>query len=79
MKHQSTSVTALYKQETISVRILPDGRMDRENAALYLGLKPKTLAMWAMDGKGPRMKKVGSRCFYFKGDLDAFIADETEG
>jgi hypothetical protein len=53
--------------------------MDRENAALYLGLKPKTLAMWAMDGKGPRMKKVGSRCFYFKGDLDAFIADETEG
>ena len=62
--------------QTTLVRVLPDGRMNRENAALYLGLKAKTLAMWAMDGKGPRMKKIGSRCFYFKKDLDDFIAGE---
>lgn len=26
---------------------LPDGRLDRRNAALYLGRSPKTLAQWA--------------------------------
>ncbi len=34
--------------EPIRVRVLPDGRMDRENAAKYLGKKPKTLAMWQL-------------------------------
>ena len=73
MKPQNASLSNVHLQEVIPVRVLPDGRMDRENAALYLGLKPKTLAMWAMDGKGPRVKKVGSRCFYFKDELDAFV------
>ncbi|HXV23641.1 MAG TPA: hypothetical protein VED46_05210 [Alphaproteobacteria bacterium] len=31
--------------ETVRCRILPDGRMTREDAARYLGLKEKTLAM----------------------------------
>ncbi len=59
--------------DSVRVRILPDGRMDRKNAARYLGNEPKTLAMWAMNGKGPRSVRVGGRCFYFKNDLDAFI------
>ena len=59
--------------EKVCVRILPDGRMAREDAAVYLGLKPKTPAMWAVEGKGPRGRRVGGRVFYYKGDLDAFI------
>ena len=33
--------------EQVRVRVLPDGRMTRENAATYLGMKSKTLAMCA--------------------------------
>jgi hypothetical protein len=47
--------------------------MARGDAALYLGHQPKTLAMWALQGKGPRSLKVGGRVFYFKEDLDAFV------
>lgn len=62
---------------SVRVRVLPDGRMTRQDAATYLGLKPKTLAMWAMEGKGPKSVRVGGRCFYFKDALDAFISGET--
>lgn len=63
--------------EMVRVRILPDGRMDRENAAKYLGRKPKTLAMWALENRGPRVHKAGGRCFYYRGELDAFIRGEA--
>ncbi len=74
MSQQLTSTTAL---EHVHVRILPDGRMTRQDAARYLGMKPKTLAMWQLDGRGPRSYRVGGRRFYFKSDLDAFIRGET--
>jgi hypothetical protein len=61
------------------VRILPDGRLTREDAATYLGMKPKTLAMWQLHGKGPRSVLVGGRRFYFKADLDAFIHSGEAG
>ena len=51
--------------------------MDRENAAKYLGNAPKTLAMWAMNGKGPKVHRVGGRCYYFKQALDAHIRGNT--
>ncbi len=59
--------------DSVRVRVLPDGRMDRQNAALYIGMKPKTLAMWELEGKGPPSIKVGGKRFYFKADLDRFI------
>jgi hypothetical protein len=59
--------------EQVRVRMLPDGRMTRENAARYLGHRPKTLAQWQLQGKGPPSVKVGGRVFYFRSDLDAFI------
>jgi hypothetical protein len=61
--------------EQVRVRVLPDGRMSRDNAARYLGHTSKTLAMWQMQGKGPRSVLVGGRRFYFKSDLDAFVRD----
>jgi hypothetical protein len=60
--------------ETVRVRILPGGRMDRENAAKYLGRKPKTLAIWHTEGRGPRSMKNGGRRYYFKAELDAWLA-----
>jgi len=59
--------------EQVRVRVLPDGRMTRRDAARYLGHDAKTLANWAMEGKGPGSKKVGGRVFYYRADLDVFI------
>jgi len=58
--------------ETVFVKMYPDGRLDSRNAALYLGLEEKTLAMKRSDGTGPSFIKRG-RIFYFKEDLDAWI------
>ncbi len=69
-------ITNISDVETTRVRILPDGRLSRRDAASYLGLAEKTLAMWALNGKGPRQVKVGGRVFYFKDDLDAFISGD---
>ncbi len=58
--------------EMVLVKMYPDGRMDTRNAALYLGLEEKTLAMKRSDGTGPQFIKRG-RIFYFKEDLEAWI------
>jgi hypothetical protein len=58
--------------ENVRVRVLPDGRMDSNNAAKYLGRAPKTLAMWRLEGIGPPWIKCGGRIFYFKDNLDTY-------
>ena len=55
------------------IHTLHDGRMTRTEAAQYLGLSPKTLAMWVSQSKGPKFHRVGGRVFYFLHDLDVFI------
>ena len=64
--------------EVVRVRVLPNNRLDRENAAKYLGKSPKTLAMWAMEGKGPPVIKVGGRCYYQLEHLDAHAGGEAQ-
>lgn len=59
--------------EQVRIRILPDGRLTRRDAAKYLGLAEKTLAVWTSEARGPKSYRVGGRRFYFKKDLDAFI------
>ncbi len=63
--------------EPVRVRVLPDGRMDSNNAAKYLDRAPKTLAMWRMQGVGPEWAKCGGRVFYYKNRLDAFIQGDA--
>jgi hypothetical protein len=64
--------------DTVRVRVFPDGRMTREDAAHYLGVSTKTLANLQTQGKGPPPVKVLGRVFYFRADLDAFIrGDES--
>lgn len=63
--------------EQISVRVLPDGRVCRRDAATFLGVKAKTLAEWQRLGKGPRSVTVGGRRFYMLEDLKTFTRLEA--
>ncbi len=58
--------------EQVKIRVLPDGRVSRFDAAAYLGLSEKTLRQWAVDGKNLRVVKVGGRCFYHLSELQSF-------
>lgn len=72
-----TSVAQPANVDVVHVRILPDGRLSRADAAKYLGRAKKTLEMWTLQGRGPRSVLVGGRRFYFKDSLDRFIRGET--
>lgn len=58
--------------EQVKVRITPDGRLSRADAAAFLGYAPKTLADWKCRGIGPKSLQVGGRIFYRLTDLEAF-------
>lgn len=58
--------------EQSRVRVTPDGRLSRRDAATFLGLAVGTLAQWAFQGIGPKPHKVGGRVFYYLRDLEAF-------
>jgi len=59
--------------DAVRIRVLPDGRVPRKDAAIYLDREAKTLANWATRGYGPRPIRVGNRTFYNIDDLDAFV------
>lgn len=59
------------------IRVLPDGRVSRNDAATFLGRKPKTLAMWALERRGPPSHLVGGRRFYRLDDLKQFAGGEA--
>jgi hypothetical protein len=60
--------------ETVRVVAYPDGRLNTDNAARFLGLSPKTLAIMRSNGTGPSFVKRG-RIFYFLDDLQAWVAE----
>lgn len=47
------------------------------DAAVYLGLSPKTLANWRTIGRGPAFRRHGGRILYAVADLDAWSAART--
>jgi len=66
----------------IEITVYPDGRLDCENAAKYLGRSKKTLDGWRVKGIGPKYTKTGGtetggRVFYFLEDLDLWINGEN--
>jgi hypothetical protein len=63
--------------EQVKVQVLPDGRVDRKNAARALNRKPKTLAEWKLRGIGPRPFLVGGRVFYNWAEVQAFGRGEA--
>ena len=62
--------------EQIKVMVLPDGRVDTNNAAKALNRTTKTLANWRQLGIGPRAFNVGGRVFYRWEDIEAFNRGE---
>ena len=46
--------------QRLKVVIFPDGRLDTDNSARFLGLSAKTLAMMRSAGTGPRFVKRGA-------------------
>ncbi len=63
--------------EVVKIRVTPDGRVSRNDAAAYLGRTPKTLAEYHRRGIGPRSVMVGGRRFYFIDDLKAYVNGEA--
>jgi hypothetical protein len=66
----NTEISAI---EQVRVRVLPDGRMTRDDAARYIGVASKTLSNMQLRGIGPRSLKIRGRVFYYRTDLDVFI------
>lgn len=50
--------------DQVRVRVLPDNRVSRADAAKILDRKAKTLADWKLKAWGPRPIIVGGRVFY---------------
>ena len=63
--------------EFMKVVVFPDGRLDTRNAAQFLGLSPKTLAIMRSQGSGPKFIKRG-RVFYFLEDLREWLSEQPK-
>jgi len=48
-------------------------KLNTEEAATFLGIRPNTLEVWRCKHKGPRYAKIGSRVLYDPDDLEAFF------
>jgi excisionase family DNA binding protein len=55
-----------------------DALFTRAEAAEYIGVKPTTLAAWALTGRYKLpVKKVGRLVRYLKSDLDNWLSERT--
>ncbi len=68
---------AAVEVEQVKVRVLPDGRMTREDTARYIGVEVKTLSNWALVGRGPPAVKIAGRAFYYLPVVDAYIREQA--
>ena len=50
--------------DQVRVRVLPDGRVSRRDAAKLFDRSVKTMAEWKLKGWGPRAIIVGGRVFH---------------
>lgn len=58
----------------------PPELLSRDQAAEYIGVRPQTLAIWALTGRySLPMIKVGRLCKYRRENLDQFLARNTVG
>lgn len=48
-------------------------RLNRLEAAEYIGTTYNTLTVWASQKKGPPFYKTGKKCLYRVADLDIFL------
>ncbi len=62
--------------EQIKIRVLPDGRVSRFDAAKLFDRSPKTMAEWKAKGWGPKPIKVGGRVFHDYAECLAMVRGE---
>lgn len=62
----------------MNLRVTPDGRVSRDEAAKFLGFKPKTLAEWHRLGVGPSSFMVGGRRFYRLDELREYASGSRQ-
>lgn len=56
---------------------MTDRLLTRQETAARLGVRPQTLATWAMTGRHLTMIRVGGRVRYRESDIEAFLARRT--
>lgn len=60
--------------ETVKIKMLPDGRLSAIEAAKYLGRAVSSMAIDRTNGVGCPFVKIGGKIWYWKSDLDQYIA-----
>jgi predicted DNA-binding transcriptional regulator AlpA len=50
-----------------------DPLLNQEQAAVVIGVKPPTLAMWRHKGKGPPYSKIGRSAFYRRSAIEVWL------
>ena len=73
MTVNSTNPMKLRSNDNIRDGVREYARLNRKEAAYFLGFAPATLANWALKGYGPPSFKVGGRRFYWLADLERFV------
>lgn len=48
-------------------------KLNTQEAADYLGIRPNTLEVWRCKHRGPKYSKIGSRVLYAMEDLESFF------
>lgn len=51
-------------------------KLNTEEAAAYLGIRPNTLEVWRTKKKGPKYSKIGSRVLYDLNDLESYFISQ---
>ncbi len=56
---------------------MPNKKLNTEEAAAFLGVRPCTLEVWRCKKKGPKYSKLGSRVMYDQTDLETYFASRS--
>lgn len=62
-------------------QVLPPAKranLREREAALHIGVAPKTLANWRSAGRGPRFSRLGRAIVYRVEDLDRFVEERLQ-
>jgi len=64
-------------QRILAINESEDELLSRKEAAQILKIKENTLAVWAMEGRGPAPTKIGTRSMYIRKIIAKYIIDHT--
>ncbi|WP_437187617.1 helix-turn-helix transcriptional regulator [Planctomicrobium sp. SH668] len=60
-----------------TTQIQAPAKLNRQDAADYLGLQKSTLETWASIGRGPKFYKAGSKVWYLVRELDSWMDNRS--